>query len=269
MYQEESLSCFSQSSSLNSRSNFYFDNNYNNNHNHNPPIIYREEENIIRQKIKYNTSTQFQFKIILIGEAGTGKTSIINRFLNNTFKNSYKPSLSIDFKVKDIYINSESYATLKIWDTCGEEKYRSITKQFYRDSNGVLLIYDLSKRDSLKKLNLWLEDVKNVVNDDCVIFIVGNKNDIYYRDYEISEEGKNFAYENNIEYFEVSAKTGGGIYQLFKKIAKQMVNIEVAKKYKNKEEFNCNSYNSEDKGGLYLKDFLKKYDDKDKNKFCC
>lgn len=185
--------------------------------------------------IDYKNSEQFDLKVILLGDAGVGKTSIITKFTTNQFRSGYHATLGVEFKTKEIYIDPTSYARLKIWDTCGQEKFRSITRQYYRGTNGVLLIFDLTCKETLSKLNLWLDDIKKEIDDDCAIFLIGNKMDIKDRDLTISEEAKKYALKNKIHYLEVSAKTGKGIYTMFEKLGKKMIRMIKDERKKNEE----------------------------------
>ena len=183
-----------------------------------------EPNNILaRSHIDFKGMENFQFKIILLGEAGVGKSSIIRKFITNEFKSIYQATIGVEFKTKDIYIGNSYSVKLNIWDTCGQEKFRAITRQYYNNTNGVFLVYDLSDKNSFEKLNVWLNDIKDNMSNDVVLFLIGNKLDIKDRDISISEEGKIFANKNKIPYYEISAKNGTGIYNIFEKISKHII----------------------------------------------
>ena len=177
----------------------------------------------IMSEINYSNMEEFEFKIILLGDVAVGKTSLINKFVFNKFQNSYNATMGIEFKSKELYIDSTCYAKLKIWDTCGQERFRAITRQYFKNTNGVLLVFDLSNRQTLHKLNSWLEDIRNNLDENSVIFLVGNKCDLTERDVGIAEQGKMFAKKNDLVYHEVSAKNGTGIVNLFEQISKKLV----------------------------------------------
>ena len=193
---------------------------------HNPSMDLDEEINNIgpRSQIDYKNLENFEFKIILIGDPGVGKTSIMSKFILNEFKSSYQSTLGVEFKTKELYINNTACARLKIWDTCGQERFRSITRQYFKNSNGVFLVFDLSNKDTIKKLNIWIKDITDNIDDDCVIFLIGNKMDIKTRDISISEEAKQFANDKKLNYYEVSAKTGSGVINVFEKMTKKLIN---------------------------------------------
>ena len=175
----------------------------------------------------------------------------MSKYISNEFKSSYQSTLGVEFKSKEIYIDNSSCARLKIWDTCGQERFRSITRQYFKNSNGVFLVFDLTNGETLKKINVWLRDIKDNINDDdCVIFLIGNKMDVKTRDISISEEAKQFANDKKINYYEVSAKTGTGVINVFEKITKKMINNI-------KNENNNNEENKIGNKNLNIEDFNK------------
>ena len=187
-----------------------------------------DQENKIlgpKSQIDFNNLEIYEFnKIILIGDQGVGKTSIMSKFITNEFKSSYQATLGVEFKVKELYLNNTTCAKIRIWDTCGQERFRAITKQYFKNANGVFLVFDLSNKDTVNKLNIWYKDITDNIDEDCVVFLIGNKLDIKTRDIAISEEAKQFANDTKINYYEVSAKTGAGVVNVFEKIAKKLIN---------------------------------------------
>ena len=233
---------------------------------HDPNMEIDSNNKGAKSQIDIKNLELFEFKVILIGESGVGKTSIMLKFITNEFKSTYQSTLGIEFKIKDVFVDNTARARLKIWDTCGQERFRSITRQYFKNSNGVLLIFDLTSQDTIKKLNNWLNDVTEHVNEDCVIFVVGNKMDVKTRDISISEEAKSFANDKKLNYYEVSARTGNGVANIFEKLAKKLVNNE--KNKRNKDEgniknlsrnINIDDYSNRDRGKV----------EKNQNKFHC
>ena len=158
-------------------------------------------------------------KILTLGETTVGKTSILNKFTDNIFSNRQLPTIGIDFKIKNVKIG-ELNIELKIWDTAGQERYRNMTKQYFKGADGILLIFDLTKRDTFDKIYQWIEQLNDYSTTyDISIVLIGNKKDLPNR--EISfEEGKMKAKELNVEYFETSAKTGENINEAFMYLSK-------------------------------------------------
>ena len=139
----------------------------------------------------------------MLGDVAVGKTSILTRYVDNEFKSAYNCTIGVEYKIKKIKIDKITEAELKIWDTCGSEKYRTITRQYYLDTQGVVLVFDLTNRETFEKVNVWLNDLKeNVPTDYCVI-LVGNKSDIKERDILLSDEARKFAIRNKMAYIEV------------------------------------------------------------------
>lgn len=166
--------------------------------------------------------TDHKFKITILGDIAVGKTSILSRYMTNEFNPAYRATVGVEFQVKNLRLDNNK-VSLKIWDTCGEERYKSITRQYYRNTNGALLVFDLTNPKSLERMNDWLMDLKSENQSDVVIFLVGNKSDSKDKILQLSSDGKKFASNNNIPYAEVSAKTGAGIANLFEAVARKMV----------------------------------------------
>jgi small GTP-binding protein len=179
--------------------------------------------NNITQPLKSNYTT-ISFKLVLIGDINVGKTSILSRYLTNTFNENIKCSVSVDYKIKNIQIDKNLRIDLCIWDTCGQERFRNITKQYFRDSHAILLIFSLSDFKTFNNLNYWIDELNNSVNEDTFIYLFGNKSDEKNIDYNLINE---FLNKSNIikGYYEVSAKTGLNIEYAFNNICKELVNF--------------------------------------------
>ena len=164
------------------------------------------------------------FKLILIGDAGVGKSSILNREIKDNFDESYKITIGFEFLLIYCKVN-ELNIKFQIWDTCGQEKYRSLVQSFYHNTSLAIIIYDISKRESFDNLGNWLKDLKQHTEKGLPIFIVGNKNDLERKVTE--EEGKIFKNENEIFYFtECSAKSGYNVKEIFIEAAKCLYQIK-------------------------------------------
>ena len=166
----------------------------------------------------------YNFKVILLGDSSVGKTSIFTRFLAGKFDENYKCTVGTEYKLHSIYPDLNTEVNLHVWDTAGSEKYKSITKQYYRDAHGIILIYDIANRKSFNNLNNWIEDIKDNSIKDCQIVIVGNKSDINNRNVS-NEEGVNFANKLGLNYIESSAKNGTNVLLIFDVISKKMIKV--------------------------------------------
>jgi len=180
------------------------------------------------------TQTIYQLRIILIGDSNVGKTSLVNRFMGYDFESNYKCTISADFKIKSISISSEIGAELTVWDTCGQERFRSMTRQYFKDAQGIVLVYDVGELESFNNLSVWLKEIKNNSNKDPEIVLVGNKIDLEDRKVT-KEKGMRFAEKNNLMYVESSSKEGINVDSPFEKLATALVN-----KIKENPEYNWN-----------------------------
>ena len=154
-------------------------------------------------------------KVTLLGNSGVGKTCIISRFITNEFKEDIMTTRGADYSQKSITIKNQTI-NLDIWDTAGEENYRSLGRHFYKDSLIVILVYDITNRESFEDLkSLWYNDLKRYGEKYQVLAIVGNKCDLFEHETVSEEEGRQFASEKNAEFMLVSAKAGDNINNLF------------------------------------------------------
>jgi len=167
-----------------------------------------------------NKSTKVEFSVILVGDSYVGKTSIIKKFINDEFNENTKCTLNVDFCCKNLKIDKNLYASLRICDTAGQEKYRSLTKIYYKSAQGIILVFDLTNETSFSKLNRWINEI-NENTENVVIILVGNKADSNDRKVD-KINAENYAKERNIKYIETSAKEGTNILLLFEELAIDM-----------------------------------------------
>ncbi|EAL71558.1 hypothetical protein ACTFIW_011232 [Dictyostelium discoideum] len=156
------------------------------------------------------------YKIILVGESGVGKSSILVRFTDNTFSQHFAPTLGVDFNVKTIR-NKETGQTVKLqlWDTAGQERFKSITQTFYRGSHGVIVVYDVTDPKSFERCKNWVEDINQYTQDGMIIILVGNKSDMVAQRKVTFEQGQEMAEQLKTKFLEVSAKENNGVTQVF------------------------------------------------------
>ena len=146
-----------------------------------------------------------EIKVILIGESGTGKTSLINATMGLKFKESLESTTTNSFSSKTITINKKEY-TLNLWDTIGQEKFRSLTKIFIKDSKIVILVYDITRKASFNELNFWLKMIQDILGDEPILGICGNKSDLFVQEQVKEAEVKKYSEEKNIPFKLTSAK---------------------------------------------------------------
>ena len=203
-------------------------------------------------------AAKYIIKILTLGDTQVGKSSIVLRYTEDKFDDNQFSTIGIDYKTKYMKMDDSSVKVL-IWDTAGQEKFRNIAKQYYKGANGVLLIYDICSRKTFERVEFWLKELKeNNRIDELFICLVGNKNDLEDKREISIEEGEKYANDNNILFLEVSAKSGKGIIDLFKKVIKGALDKVYTKIEKDE---------GEDK--VRLSSFLEKIDVKEKQRRCC
>jgi small GTP-binding protein len=168
-------------------------------------------------------------KCVLLGETAVGKSSLINRFVSNTFKSDFTSTMAGYCSTKQVYYEkTDQKINYEIWDTAGQEKYRSLTKIFYQDSKVTLLVYDITRKDSFEAIkNYWYTEVRDNSPQDVIIAIVGNKSDLYEYEEVTEDEAKEFAKSINAIYQQTSACNGSGIKELFDMIGNKIIKPEV------------------------------------------
>ena len=181
-------------------------------------------------------------KCVLLGESGTGKSSLIERFINNTFKKDTLSTLIGSFSSKIVFYEKENIKIrFDIWDTAGQEKYRSINKIFYQDAQVTLLVYDITHEETYKAIkDYWYKEVKENSPEDAIIFLVGNKSDLYEQEEVNEEEAREYAKEINSLFKLVSAQNGDGIEDIFKMVGERLLTEDFLKKIKEENNINNN-----------------------------
>ena len=144
-------------------------------------------------------------KIIIIGDSGVGKTNLTNVYDNGNFSNESLSTLMSSFVTK-IYKIGEVEYEIRLWDTPGQEQYRAITKLFYREAKICILVYDITKKNTFESLDFWIGSVKEILGNEPIIAIVGNKNDLFYKEEVNENEGKQYAKKIGALFYLSSAK---------------------------------------------------------------
>ena len=164
-----------------------------------------------------------KYKLIFLGYQGTGKSSILNRFVDDKFDPNYQATIGLDFQSKNVKIDNQDIHLL-LYDTAGQEKFRSLIPMYTRDANIIILVYDITRKESFTHIPDWVKDLTNVKLDEVIFGLVGNKIDLEDQRQVTKEEGEKYAQDNNIIFQEVSAKTGDNFSDLFyKKIFEQII----------------------------------------------
>ena len=165
----------------------------------------------------------FSFKILFLGGIGVGKTCIINRYVKNIFINDQTPTIGIDYKSKIVIYNSKKIK-LKIFDTSGQERFHTLTKNYYRGADGIIMVFDLKRSETFDELTYWMEEInKNCDKNKIGLILVGNKNDGNLDERKISrEQGNKIAELYNFIYIETSAVTNDNIKECFDLMVKTL-----------------------------------------------
>ena len=211
-------------------------------------------------KYEIDDDGNIRLKAILIGDSGVGKTNLINISVGKEFDQSEKATISATYIRKHFDIDGKTY-NINIWDTIGQEKLRALTKLFFKNSKIVILVYDITSRQSFESLQLWLKDVKEALGDDFVIGVCGNKTDLYLNEQVNEEECKKFAESLNSRWLCTSAKTDQvGFPNFLKELVEDYINYEPKGDNEDKKKIDNNNVNKNI--------VLKEKGNKKRKKFC-
>ncbi|WFD36457.1 hypothetical protein MCUN1_003336 [Malassezia cuniculi] len=162
-------------------------------------------------------------KIIVIGDAAVGKSSLLVRLTEDRFLVDSDPTIGIEFGSHLVTLETGERIKLQVWDTAGSEQFRSITRSYYKGSAGCLLVYDVSERSSFEHLPSWLKDVRDQAEEGATVALVGNMADLPEERRQVTqEEGAAFAEEHGLLFYETSAKTGANVHAVFNAVAKHV-----------------------------------------------
>jgi len=181
----------------------------------------KEDTNVKLKMSGGKKTSEHEIKICLLGDVSVGKTSIASRFCKNTFNENYINTIGGAYQQQNIVLNNGAKMKLHIWDTSGQDRFRSMTNLYYRDAQVAILTYDVTNEQSLESLNYWLQELNDKVDqDNMLLCLAGNKNDVDPSEKRVpTSKGKQFAEEHNMVFYETSAKTGAGVKELFQTIA--------------------------------------------------
>ncbi len=149
-----------------------------------------------------------KFKFVFLGEQSVGKTSLITRFMYDSFDSTYHATIGIDFLSKTMYLEDRT-VRLQIWDTAGQERFRSLIPSYIRDSSAAIIVYDISNSNSFAQIDRWVEEVRTERGDDVIVLLVGNKTDLACERGVSLEQGKRRAKELGVMFMEGSASCWG------------------------------------------------------------
>ena len=210
------------------------------------------------------TSFDMSFKLIVIGDSGVGKSCLTNNAIKNTFDDAYNATVGFEFFTFNIRFNGK-VVKLQIWDTCGQELYRSLITNFYRNSSLAMMVYSINSKESFDNVEMWLRELRTHSNPDVKVFLIGNKSDLEAEREVTTEQGENFYKQNNLSLFmESSAKTGFNTQKIFIKAAEIL--YDDYNKYK--DDNSSNDMGSTDENNVNNRQKLDIHNNKNK-KGCC
>ena len=185
------------------------------------------------------------FKILLLGDSAVGKSCLLLRYCENSFQESHLTTIGLDFRLKTVNFEDKRKIKVQIWDTAGEDRFRAITRNYYRGANGIILMYDVTDQKSFEHIRDWVEKIKEDAVEEIIIYLVGNKIDLNNKRIITNEEGKKLAAEYNIKYYETSVKNSIGVEEVFLSLIKEMDDLFLEKN--NKEVENPVNFNVKNK----------------------
>ncbi|CCU99994.1 unnamed protein product [Malassezia sympodialis ATCC 42132] len=166
----------------------------------------------------------YLFKVVLIGDSGTGKSNLLSRFTRNEFSLDSRSTIGVEFATRSINVDGKTIKA-QIWDTAGQERYRAITSAYYRGAVGALLVYDIAKHSTYVNVSRWLKELRDHADSNIVVMLVGNKSDLKHLRAVPTEEAKAFAAENNLSFIETSALDASNVEQAFQNILTEIYHI--------------------------------------------
>ena len=172
-----------------------------------------------------SNEVEFVFKILLLGDSEVGKSCFLMRYSDNVFVENYITTIGLDYKLKSVKLDSGKTIKVQLWDTAGQDKYRTIAKNYFKGSHGILLLYDVTKQSSFQNIRDWIQDIREEVSQKAIIFLIGNKIDLVDKRKISKEKGIELAEEYKLPFFEASAKSGENVDEVFKALYKKISEV--------------------------------------------
>ena len=172
---------------------------------------------------------EFIFKVLLLGNSNVGKSSLFLRFVDDIWNDTFVPTIGVDFKIKTFEIDSKKIK-MQIWDTAGQERFKNIISSYYRGAHGILLLYDVTDKDSFKNLSNWLIEIEKNASKNVLKVLIGNKSDLEDKRVISYNQGKEFADTYGLKFIETSAKKNLNVNEAFETLGRELMNASSDKK---------------------------------------
>mmetsp|Transcript_25739 Transcript_25739/g.45214 ORF Transcript_25739/g.45214 Transcript_25739/m.45214 type:complete len:210 (+) Transcript_25739:590-1219(+) len=169
-------------------------------------------------RMKASIDYDVLLKILLIGNSGVGKSCLLMRYADNSFVDTFFNTIGVDFKIKTITLQ-DKVVKLQIWDTAGQERFRTITSTYYRGAHGIVVVYDVTDRESFESVRMWMGEIGRYASDGVNCMIIGNKNDMANKRAVSFEEGNELATKLKLPFIETSAKDSSNVASAFELIS--------------------------------------------------
>ena len=169
-----------------------------------------------------NSRIDYIYKVLLLGDSTVGKTCVLLKYTDKIFQETHMMTIGLDYRLKVMQLQSGKEVKLQIWDTAGQDRFRSITKNYYKGSHGIILIYDVTSLKTFENVKSWVSQIHEEISDKVVIYLVANKIDMDDLRKVTKEEGKKLAEELDVPFVETSAKTGENIDYIFSDISERI-----------------------------------------------
>ena len=174
------------------------------------------------------------YKVLLLGDSSVGKTCFLLRYCDKSFQDVHLSTIGLDYRLKSMTLKNNKNIKLQIWDTAGQDRFRAITKNYYKGANGIILIYDVTNMQTYENVKNWISQIKEEASPNVIIYLVGNKIDVPDEQRLIkAEDGQKIADEFNLPFKEASAKDGTNVNEIFQELLEEIdekyTKIEVPK----------------------------------------
>jgi len=178
----------------------------------------------LQQPLEYD----YLFKVLLIGDSGVGKSSLLLKFTDRVFTDHYISTIGVDFKIQTLQMD-DKIIKLQLWDTAGQERFRTITTSYYRGAHGIIIVFDITDKESFANIKTWMTEIDRFASDNVCKILIGNKSDLEKQRQVSKEDAKELANKYKIDYIEASAKDSTNVQQLFVELTRQIKEANVQK----------------------------------------